>query len=93
MHRLLSEFLGTGRVSRLDELKSREDVRCLQLFRAVHGFGAASALAAFRWGARSLEDLERWPELAPVQRIGLRYHAETSQRLARKEARRSAHAR
>lgn len=80
------EILHTGRLQKLESLKSDPKVSTVQLFASVWGIGVATARSLYEAGHRTLEDLEAHAaSLSSLARIGLQYHRDIAQRIAREE--------
>lgn len=82
----ICEILNTGRLQKLESLKSDPKVSTVQLFSSVWGIGVVTARSLYELGHRTLEDLATHaPNLSSLARIGLRYHHDIAQRISREE--------
>ncbi|KAG0611679.1 hypothetical protein M758_7G157800 [Ceratodon purpureus] len=81
----IQEILSTGKLSKLEHLKSDEKVRVIGLFGSVWGIGPVTALKLYDKGHRSLEDLETDSSLTPPQRYGLKFHFDIIKKIPRHE--------
>ncbi|KAL4232230.1 hypothetical protein ACF0H5_009804 [Mactra antiquata] len=80
------EIAESGDLRKLNELKSNDDIKVIELFKDVWGAGAHTARAWYQQGFRTLEDLRTKANLTYQQKIGLRCYDDFLDRMPRSEA-------
>lgn len=89
IRKYVQEILTTGKLTALQSLRQRPDVKSCVELSGIHGVGPVTARKLFDKGYKSLADL-RAPgvprdTLTPTQWIGLKYYEEFKQRIPREE--------
>jgi DNA polymerase beta len=79
----IDELLATGALQQEAQVRADPVQQALTLFTAIHGIGPVLARKlVVEQGLRTLDELEALgSQLAPQVRLGLKYHAEASQRI------------
>ncbi|KAK3096066.1 hypothetical protein FSP39_022699 [Pinctada imbricata] len=80
------EIAESGDLRKLNELKSSEDIKVMELFTNVWGVGAHTARQWYQQGLRSLEDLQTKAGLNHQQKVGLKHYDDFLDRMSREEA-------
>ena len=66
------EFIGTGKIKRLEYEEGSEDTRVIKLFMGIYGVGPTTASKWYKNGLKSLEDLRSSKggiTLSPAQQV------------------------
>ncbi|XP_029649514.1 DNA polymerase lambda-like [Octopus sinensis] len=79
------EIIQSGRLRKLDEFQSSEQLQVLNLLTNVWGAGPHTAKLWYQQGYRSLKDLEEKADLTKQQKVGLRYYDDFLERMSREE--------
>jgi len=80
---VIIEFVSTGRVNELIELRDNPQVAALEKFEKVMGIGPVNALKFVDMGYTSLEELRKYPHLTKQQKIGIDLHDKIMLRVPR----------
>lgn len=80
------EIIESGGLRKLDEFKSSEEIKTLELFSNVWGAGAVTSRQWYQQGFRTLVDLRTKAKLTHNQKIGLKYYNDILDRMPREEA-------
>ncbi|CAC5361066.1 POLL [Mytilus coruscus] len=80
------EIIESGGLRKLDEFKSNEEIKTLELFTNVWGAGAVTSRQWYQQGFRTLEDLKTKAKLTHQQEVGLKYYDDLLDRMSREEA-------
>lgn len=78
------EFITTGSVKELSELRVNPKIMALEKFEKIMGIGPVNALKFVELGYTTLEELARDPRLTKQQKIGIKYYDKIMQRVPRK---------
>lgn len=81
----MKEVIRTGSIDKLESLKQDSKVQVLLLFGSVMGIGPKTALALFRKGHRTLDDLRSDSSLDKRQRLGVELYDDLHTRIPRSE--------
>ncbi|KAL2939235.1 DNA polymerase lambda [Bienertia sinuspersici] len=81
----IQEIVSTGKLSKLEHFENDEKVKTIVLFWEIWGVGAATALALYEKGHRTLDDLKNEPSLSAAQKLGLQYYDDIKKRIPRHE--------
>lgn len=82
----IEEFLRTGKVSKLEKVRSDESTSVIQELTRVSGIGPAHAKSLYDRGIRSIDDLRKNQDcLTEHQKVGLRHLEDIEQRIPREE--------
>ncbi|KAL2940305.1 DNA polymerase lambda [Bienertia sinuspersici] len=77
----IQEIVSTGKLSKLEHFENDEKVKTIVLFWEIWGVGAATALALYEKGHRTLDDLKNEPSLSAAQKLGLQYYDDIKKRI------------
>lgn len=80
------EIAESGGLRKLNELRSSDELKVIEMFKDVWGAGAHTARTWYQQGFRSLEDLRNKANLTHQQKIGLRCYDDFLDRMPRSEA-------
>ncbi|KAK8769085.1 DNA polymerase beta-like [Amblyomma americanum] len=82
----IAEFLRTGKVSKLEKVRSDESTSAIQELTRVSGIGPAHAKSLYDRGIRSVDELRQNQDaLTEHQKIGLRHLEDFEKRIPREE--------
>lgn len=79
----IDEFLKTGKIQRLETLRSLygDKIHILKLFTSIHGIGSATAMKFYNAGYRTIEDLLQSGKLNETQKKSIFYSYHVHQRI------------
>ncbi|KAK6185803.1 hypothetical protein SNE40_007953 [Patella caerulea] len=80
------EIAESGELRKLNEFKSSDDIKILNMFTDVWGAGPTTARAWYQQGFRTLEDLRTKAKLTSQQKVGVRLYDDLLERMPRSEA-------
>ncbi|XP_046558150.1 LOW QUALITY PROTEIN: DNA polymerase lambda-like [Haliotis rubra] len=80
------EIVESGGLRKLEEFKSNEELKILNMFTDLWGSGPHTARVWYQQGFRSLEDLRTKANLTHQQKVGLRLYDDLLDRMPREEA-------
>ncbi|XP_076103437.1 DNA polymerase lambda-like [Mytilus galloprovincialis] len=80
------EIIESGGLRKLDEFKSNEEIKTLELFSNVWGAGAVTSRQWYQQGFRTLDDLKTKAKLTHQQEVGLKHYDDILDRMSREEA-------
>ncbi|ESO96863.1 hypothetical protein LOTGIDRAFT_72491, partial [Lottia gigantea] len=80
------EIVQSGELRKLNEFKSSEEIKVLNIFNNVWGAGPTTARAWYQQGFRTLEDLKTKAKLTSQQKVGVRLYDDILDRMSREEA-------
>ncbi|XP_052223780.1 DNA polymerase lambda-like [Dreissena polymorpha] len=80
------EIVESGDLRKLNEFKSSEEIRVIEMFKDVWGAGPHTARTWYQQGLRTLEDLRTKANLTHQQKVGLRCYHDFLDRMPRAEA-------
>lgn len=80
------EIAESGELRKLNEFKSSEEIRVIEMFKDVWGAGATTARTWYQQGLRTLDDLKTKGNLTSQQKIGLKHYHDFLDRMPREEA-------
>ncbi|XP_060559922.1 DNA polymerase lambda-like, partial [Ruditapes philippinarum] len=80
------EIAESGNLRKLDELRSSDELKVIEMFKEVWGAGAHTARTWYQQGFRTLEDLRTKANLTHQQKVGLRCYYDILDRMPRSEA-------
>eukprot|EP00249_Psilotum_nudum_P008014 c20984_g1_i1 orf=1-1377(+) len=81
----IKEIVGTGRLQKLESLKSDPQVQIVQKFVSVWGIGPRQAQKLYQAGYREVEELLKDSSLSHMARIGVQYYHDLILRIPREE--------
>lgn len=83
---IIEEFLKTGKVERLEDLKRKHGKKgeILEAFKNIYGVGPVAALKFYKEGYTSVEELSKNPELNEKQIKGIEYYEDLMKKIDRK---------
>ena len=85
---IIDEMIQTGKLEKLDTIRSDETYMALNLLQRVSGIGPVTAQELVKSGITSLDQLwNNLEKLTSAQRIGLKYFEDFEQRIPRSEIR------
>ena len=85
---MIDEMIQTGKLEKLDTIRSDETYMALNLLQRVSGIGPVTAQELVKSGITSLDQLwNNLEKLTSAQRIGLKYFEDFEQRIPRSEIR------
>lgn len=80
------EIAESGELRKLNEFKSNEEIRVIEMFKDVWGAGATTARTWYQQGLRTLDDLKTKGNPTSQQKIGLKHYHDFLDRMPREEA-------
>ncbi|XP_063433677.1 DNA polymerase lambda-like isoform X1 [Mytilus trossulus] len=80
------EIIESGGLRKLDEFKSSEEIKTLELFSNVWGAGAVTSRQWYQQGFKTLDDLKTKAKLTHQQEVGLKHYDDILDRMSREEA-------
>ncbi|KAJ8316904.1 hypothetical protein KUTeg_004808 [Tegillarca granosa] len=80
------EIIESGELRKLNEFKSSDEIKVMELFTNVWGAGAHTARTWYQQGFRTLEDLRTKANLTHQQKIGLKHYDDIADRMPWEEA-------
>ncbi|XP_045190402.2 DNA polymerase lambda-like isoform X2 [Mercenaria mercenaria] len=80
------EIAESGELRKLNELRSSDEIKVIEMFKDVWGAGAHTARTWYQQGFRTLEDLRTKANLTHQQKVGLRCYDDILDRMPRSEA-------
>ncbi|XP_033225029.1 DNA polymerase beta-like [Belonocnema kinseyi] len=82
----LDEFLKTGKLQKLEEIKKDEGNVVISQLARISGIGPSKAKELFDSGIKTLDDLRKHPDkLTHHQKLGLKYFEDFEKKIPRKE--------
>ncbi|KAL5021152.1 hypothetical protein ScPMuIL_000307 [Solemya velum] len=80
------EIAESGELRKLNEYRSSEDVKILEMFTNIWGAGPHTARTWYQMGFRTLDDVKNKANLTHQQEVGLRLYDDILDRMSREEA-------
>uniref|UniRef100_A0A2R5LF19 DNA polymerase lambda n=1 Tax=Ornithodoros turicata TaxID=34597 RepID=A0A2R5LF19_9ACAR len=80
------EIVQQGKLRKLEQFQSQENVSALNLFNKIWGVGPATAERWVQQGCRSLDDIKSRSDLTKQQEIGLKHFEDFLEKMPRSEA-------
>ncbi|XP_041370367.1 DNA polymerase lambda-like [Gigantopelta aegis] len=80
------EIIQSGELRKLNEFKSNDEIKVLNMFTNVWGAGPTTARQWYQQGLRTIDDLKTKAHLTHQQKVGVRLYDDLLERMPREEA-------